>query len=363
MYRWSYFAAVSVAFVLAISIAGANEELSKIVEKVGNLEREIIDYKMARADSWMFWMAVFMTLAAVTTATFAVMLPLMGNKQQDRFRQEMEKESEIVAKHRREIEQIRIEAQKDVHEISSMRNRGLEILESYPDNFSSEAAARFMSQGDDGGSQSTNRVDELVQKIRQAGDFFEEKNFSDARKIWLEIAEDEMMPLEVRAMCWTNFGNTYLPPESLNRKDNLRALEAFNSALELNPDDLVALNSRGLVKTHLKKYGEAVNDYNKIIDLEEPSYKTYANRANTFFLWDKLDEAIKDSLASLAIVDDEDEKPSILFQLGTFYFSIGDIKSAFASFEQAKQVASGEVLDRVTERIDGFFSSIEVTEN
>ncbi|MDA8776059.1 hypothetical protein N9N58_01010 [Alphaproteobacteria bacterium] len=67
--------------------------------------------------------------------------------------------------------------------------------------------------------------------------------------------------------------------------------------------------------------------------------------------------------AMLAIVDDEDGNPSILFQLGTFYFSIGDIKSAFASFEQAKQVASGEVLDRVTERIDGFFSSIEVTEN
>ena len=74
-----------------IILADKNTESLKVKDRMNLLEQEIIDFKMARADSWMFWMAVFMTLAAVIIAAFAVMLPLMGNKQQDRFRKEMDK--------------------------------------------------------------------------------------------------------------------------------------------------------------------------------------------------------------------------------------------------------------------------------
>ena len=67
----------------------------------------------------------------------------------------------------------------------------------------------------------------------------------------------------------------------------------------------------------------------------------------------------EDFRRSLDLLDDEKERPSLLFQLGTADFLDGDFTSAFSNFEEAKKIAEDGQLEIVKKRIEGFLSSFE----
>ena len=55
-----------------------------------------------------------------------------------------------------------------------------------------------------------------------------------------------------------------------------RAIENYNKAIELDPNDADAYNNRGLAYYYLEEYERAIEDYNKAIELN-PNY-AYNNR-------------------------------------------------------------------------------------
>jgi len=71
------------------------------------------------------------------------------------------------------------------------------------------------------------------------------------------------------------------------------ALNDFNKALELKPDDINALNNRGLALINLEKYNDAYNDFTKIISIKATDM-TYANRGFALYKLNRNDEALAD---------------------------------------------------------------------
>jgi len=81
-------------------------------------------------------------------------------------------------------------------------------------------------------------------------------------------------------------GSSYL---RLNRLD--RAVETFDRALELNPDNIDALNAKGVVLTRQRKYPEAVALYNRAITLDSTDGGFQINLAITYHLMGQAAEA------------------------------------------------------------------------
>ncbi|MGC6440643.1 MAG: tetratricopeptide repeat protein [Candidatus Puniceispirillaceae bacterium] len=82
-----------------------------------------------------------------------------------------------------------------------------------------------------------------------------------------------------------------------NAKANLKkydeAIADYDKAINLKPDNASAYNNRGIAKAELKKYDEAISDYDKAINLKPEDASAYNNRGIAHFQLDEIDKALK----------------------------------------------------------------------
>ena len=79
-----------------------------------------------------------------------------------------------------------------------------------------------------------------------------------------------------------DFANAYYERGIINGLLNYydKAVEDFSQTLKLNPDDVAALNNRGLARARgLKQYDKAIGDFTKAIELDPQFAEAYDNRA------------------------------------------------------------------------------------
>jgi len=107
----------------------------------------------------------------------------------------------------------------------------------------------------------------------------EEALLKEAKKEIGETFEVEELPIEnMKAKDFYYKGNGY---EIIKKYKN--AIEAYDKAIELEPKYTIAYQNRGFVKIILKQYEEAINDFDKVIELipKDVNYKIYC--ANTYY--------------------------------------------------------------------------------
>src|SRR3990170_5551095 len=73
-----------------------------------------------------------------------------------------------------------------------------------------------------------------------------------------------------------------------------RAIEDFNKAIQLDPNDAAAYNNRGLAYDDKGQYDRAIEDYNKAIALDPNLAAAYNNRGNAYGSKGQHDRAIED---------------------------------------------------------------------
>ena len=72
------------------------------------------------------------------------------------------------------------------------------------------------------------------------------------------------------------------------------AIENFNKAIELDPNSVAFYFARGDVYEILKKYEEAINDYDEAIELDPDNSYCYCNRGIAYEKMGEYQEAIND---------------------------------------------------------------------
>ncbi len=78
--------------------------------------------------------------------------------------------------------------------------------------------------------------------------------------------------------------------QSLRRVDE--ALESYDRALAIEPDNAEALNNRGLLLHELQRFDEALESYNRAVAVSPDFAKVLNNRGNTLQAIGRLDEAV-----------------------------------------------------------------------
>jgi len=76
-------------------------------------------------------------------------------------------------------------------------------------------------------------------------------------------------------LAYIRMGDSYITMEP---KNYLEAMKSYNYAINLNPNNSVALHNRGIAKKELKDYLGAIEDFNKAIIIDAEYGSAYMNR-------------------------------------------------------------------------------------
>lgn len=111
-----------------------------------------------------------------------------------------------------------------------------------------------------------------------------------------------------------------------------RAIEEYNKALEINPDDTLAILGRGLSYYASEQYSPALEDFNRLLELDPDFAIGYYNRGLTYSNLGQTEAAIADFDLAIALDPSDYEA---YYQRGVNYADLENYQQAIADFDEA----------------------------
>ena len=127
-----------------------------------------------------------------------------------------------------------------------------------------------------------------------------------------------------------NHGTHYL-----NLKEYQQALENYDRAIQLNPNEAVAYIFRGVAYYELGNYQQAIKDYDRAIQLDPNRARAYHYRGSAFSSLGNYQQAIKDYDRAIEL----DPKLAMAYSSRGFsYWELGQIKAAQSDLRVAARL-------------------------
>ncbi len=124
-----------------------------------------------------------------------------------------------------------------------------------------------------------------------------------------------------------NRGNIYV-----DLKEYDKAVEDYTKAIKLNPKDDVAYNDRGYCYDELGEYSKAVKDYTKAIEHDPQLAVAYSNRGKTYLNMEDYQKALNDFIKAIALKPDF---ANAYNNRGYTYSSMGEYQKAINDLTKA----------------------------
>ena len=226
----------------------------EIQNRFNELEHKFLDHRVKLVDWWLAAMAGFLTF-------FSVVAVIVGYLSFQRF-EDIETRAEGYAKDAEDllgqIEEIH------GHARSHLESMTAETVHDEPDK-ASEVVETV---------QKSLVASPIDQAIATAFQLQGQEKIEAAREMWRYIARvTEGVDRQLQARAWFSVGYLY------GEEDNWEAaIDAYDKALELDPNDTAAYNNRGVAKRNLGQYEAALADYDKALELEPDMAAAYNNR-------------------------------------------------------------------------------------
>lgn len=119
--------------------------------------------------------------------------------------------------------------------------------------------------------------------------------------------------------------------------DHAGAIDDFTQIIKLNPDDVNAYRSRGWRKKHIGDHAGALEDFTRVIKLKPDDTQAFQNRAHVKEILGDQDGVIDDWTQSIKLKPDE---PYAYRNRGRTKADMGDYTGAIADYNQALKVSS-----------------------
>ena len=114
------------------------------------------------------------------------------------------------------------------------------------------------------------------------------------------------------------------------------AIELYNEAIKLDPNYAPAYNNRGMVYADLKRYLDAIADFNKSIELKNPTlHFAYNNRGMAYTNIQNYEQAISDYNRAIEINPNFEKAYN---NRGVVYFYLKDYQKAISNYEKAIEI-------------------------
>ena len=114
----------------------------------------------------------------------------------------------------------------------------------------------------------------------------------------------------------------------------LEAIDMYEEAVKLNPNDIQMLSSLGAIYFSLRSYEKTISLLNRIIALSNSSFSHYSMLATCYVQLGRKDEAVKLADEVREKIENE-ESPMNLMMLAMSYGALGDIYREIGKYDEA----------------------------
>ena len=256
--------------------------------------REFLDKRAKDVDWWLTAIVVFLTLIAILLTFFAVVVAIVGYFGFQRFR-DIETKAE---KHAEEAERI-------VEQIKATRDEAHSLLK--------DMTAETTHNDPDKASEVVETVQQnpaasLIDRARaDAISLQQQGKVEEAIEKWRSIANVVgASDSQLQARAWFSVGYLYG-----KKADREAAIDAYDKAIKLDPNNAAAYNNRGYAKTNLGQYEAALTDSNKAIKLDPDNAAAYDTRGVAKAGLGRLNEAREDFQNALALAQESGKEDVI----------------------------------------------------
>ncbi len=169
--------------------------------------------------------------------------------------------------------------------------------------------------------------DQVAQRAREAGAALARGSTDQAIALFTEALGDKTLPNERRAVILTDRGVAYW------RANNTKqALEDFNRAVQLYPEYAAVYNNRGNVLLGIGAVREAMKDFDRALVLAPGYAAAFTNRASAHMKLGQLDLAVADYTKAIALVPNN---PAAFTGRGRAHLAANRPQAAIRDFTRA----------------------------
>lgn len=117
-----------------------------------------------------------------------------------------------------------------------------------------------------------------------------------------------------------------------NLKEYDKAIEDYSNAIKLNPEDEVAYRFRGIIYKYLQKYDKAIEDFSKAIKLNSEYAAAYMSRGFAYSDLEEYDKAIEDYSKAIELNPELEEA---YYFRGNAYCDLKEYSKAIEDYSKA----------------------------
>jgi tetratricopeptide (TPR) repeat protein len=155
-------------------------------------------------------------------------------------------------------------------------------------------------------------------------------DYDDAIRLYTQAIESGDLSQESLSIAYNNRGNAWQ-----KKGDSDRAMEDYDKAIKIDPNDAYAYNNRGLL---LEKKGDsyrAIADYDKAIEIDPQYAHAYNNRGLSWYAKGDYDRAIADYTKAIEL----DLMYTYAYDnRGKAWYAKRDYEHAFADYSRAIKI-------------------------
>jgi tetratricopeptide (TPR) repeat protein len=111
-----------------------------------------------------------------------------------------------------------------------------------------------------------------------------------------------------------------------------KAIECFNMAIVMRPNNAEAYFNRGTTHARLNRYEKAIEDFNKAIELDQGCDKAYCNRGGAYAALSQYERAIEDFNKAIELYPYDGET---YYNRGLAYYGLKQYEKAIEDFDKA----------------------------
>lgn len=307
--------------------------------RFNELRRELLDDRAKTLDWWFAATAIFLTLLGVAAAIFGY----FGLKKLDRIESEARENMEASAEHARGTQQYKEEAQRDLEEIKARRDEADSLVTQIDDEVPDDDPGK-VREGVENVQQ--NPDSSLIDRaVVDALSLRKQNKIEAAIEKWRSIANiAEGIDNARAAQSWFSIGYLF---NSKEEPDFNAAIDAYDKALQLDPNFAKAYNNRGVSKAEIGRFNDAITDYTKALQLDPYYANAYNNRGVSKVEVGRFNDAIADHTEALQIDPDYAEG---YYNRGLTERKLNRIDEARQDFETAFNLAqamgNAELMER-----------------
>ena len=276
--------------------------------RFNELRRELLDDRAKTLDWWLAATAIFLTFLAIVIPIAAFIGGRFSFKKFNEIKDEAQRYVEEIKARRDEADSLVKGMNAEV--VGDDPDKASEVVENIQQNPDSspidKAVAAALSL------QQQNRDEEAIEKWRSIANIVEETDSELAARAWFSVG--------------------YLALLKESNLDQEMAVNAYDKALSLNPDLVVAYHNRGMVKITLGQWEAALADYDAAIARKPDYAEAYYSRAFVKEVLDQREAALADYDAAIAQKPDYNQA---YYNRGMVKNALGQLEAAIADFDAA----------------------------